>query len=421
MYTAYDAVAYLLDSTGGGSQDGYHRAIRSAVFNAYRDVIVAKDWRWYETTEEFDLNDSLSLTGVVPTVADLPANAADGDVYLVSSQNRRYKKYPIRGWVDIGPHGYYEHLLPFGVQSVDAIAMNEPVGWNYQSAYLEPRDFNRLFANTTWNSSSPAVWTVDKSPLAFDRYRVRMLQGYQWPATGTLTYRRRPRDLRYTGWEPIARKGFCSWRPGVSATFSANKIPDNMIGSVLRIIDDKSFHPESLSGMHPYTDEGVIWSVNTPDRDDASVISATLSHGTYDLTKYIITDALDISPGMYTALLSTAEFWLARLMGREASGVFELMQRDTRIAFENDAVAVISGDSRKHGHGPYGAYGNAGAYGYGALWWLYIRPGTDQGTRGCDGGSGGPNADGTCVLPCDVTGGSASTEFDDCGHATEAE
>jgi hypothetical protein len=33
---------------------------------------------------------------------------------------------------------------------------------------------------------------------------------------------------------------------------------------------------------------------------------------------------------------------------------------------------------------------------------------------------GGPNENGTCALPCDVSGGSASTEFDDCGHATEA-
>ena len=193
------------------------------------------NWRWYETSEAFDLDDDIVIKGTVPTVEDLPSDAEMWDAYLVSDKNRRYRMQPVRGWVDIGPHGYYEHLLPWGVQSVDSIAMNEPVGWNYQTAYLEPRDFSRLYANTTWNSSSPAVWTVDKSPLAFDRYRVRVLQGYQWPATGTLTYRRRPKDLRYTGFEPIARKGECSWNTQFTATLSSNVWRDDMVGAVLRI------------------------------------------------------------------------------------------------------------------------------------------------------------------------------------------
>ena len=190
---------------------------------------------------------------------------------------------PVRGWVDIGPHGYYEHLLPWGVQSVDSIAMNEPVGWNYQTAYLEPRDFSRLYANTTWNSSSPAVWTVDKSPLAFDRYRVRVLQGYQWPATGTLTYRRRPKDLRYTGFEPIARKGVCSWNAQFTATLSSNVWRDVMVGAVLRIRDDKVYRP-SLPGIHPYEEEAVVYELLAA-LPDAWVLSPTGKHALYDTCK----------------------------------------------------------------------------------------------------------------------------------------
>lgn len=423
MYTASDAIYYLLDMTGGGAQDSYHRVLRQAVFNSYREVITATNWRWYETSEEFDMEADGEIKGTVQTVADLPSDANDFDIYLVSSQNRRYQKKPVRGWTDIGPQGYYEHLLPWGVQSVDSIAMNEPVGWNYQAAYLEPRDFNRLYANTTWNSSSPAVWTVDKSPLAFDRYRVRVLQGYTWPATGTLTYRRRPRDLRYTGFEPNARKGLCSWNDQGTASLSSNKFRENMVGCVLRIIDDTSYHPESLTGMHPYTDEGVIYELQETD-SDASILSPHGNLGlpseTYDKCKYIITDALDVSPGMYSAILSNAEVWVNRMQGRDYGTTYELYSKDLRLAFESDAVATISGSSRKHGHGAYGGYGAGGGYG-GSLWWLYIRPGTDQGTRGCNGGVGGPNENGTCVLPCDVSGGSASTEFDDCGHATEVE
>ena len=306
MYTASDAIYYLLDMTGGGAQDSYHRVLRQAVFNSYREVITATNWKWYETSEEFDMDVDGEFKGTVKTVADLPSDANDFDIYLVSSQNRRYQKKPVRGWTDIGPQGYYEHLLPWGVQSVDSIAMNEPVGWNYQAAYLEPRDFNRLYANTTWNSSTPAVWTVDKSPLAFDRYRVRVLQGYTWPATGTLTYRRRPRDLRYTGFEPNARKGLCSWDQEWTASLTSNKWRENMVGCVLRIIDDTSYHPESLTGMHAYEDEGVIYDIQEGTDTDASILSPTGKHQTYNECKYIITDALDVSPGMYSCLLYTS-------------------------------------------------------------------------------------------------------------------
>ena len=419
MYTAFDCVSYLLDSTGGGAQDSYHRVLRQAVFHSYREVITAMNWRWYETSEAFDLDDDVVIKGTVPTVEDLPSDAEMWDAYLVSDKNRRYRLQPVRGWVDIGPHGYYEHLLPWGVQSVDSIAMNEPVGWNYQTAYLEPRDFSRLYANTTWNSSSPAVWTVDKSPLAFDRYRVRVLQGYQWPATGTMTYRRRPKDLRYTGFEPIARKGECSWNAQFTATLSNNVWRDDMVGAVLRIRDDNVYHPESLTGIHPYEDEAVVYELIDGSPSDAWVLSPTGKHALYNTCKYCITDALDISPGMYSAILSNAEMWVNRLTGKDYQTTFELYQKDLRLAFESDAVATISGTSRKHGYGPYGVYGNDGGYGYGSLWWLYIRPGSDGGVRGCNGGTGGPNADGTCELPCDVSGGTASTEFDDCGHATE--
>ena len=419
MYTASDAIYYLLDTTGGGAQDSYHRVLRQAVFNSYREVITATNWRWYETTEEFEMDESSHIDGTVGSVSDLPSVAEVGDVYMVSSQNRRYRYQPVRGWVDIGPIGYCEHMLPWGVQSVDSISLNEPAGWNYQASYLEPRDFNRLYANTTWNSTSAAMWTVDKSPLAFDRYRVRVLQGYSYPSSGTLTYRRRPRDLRYTGFEPNARKGLCSWNQEWTASLTSNKWRGNMVGSVLRIIDDTSYHPESLTGMHPYTDEGVIYDLAGTDAD-ALILSPNGNKGlpsdTYSGCKYIITDPLDVSPGMYSAILSNAEVWVNRMQGRDYGTTYELYSKDLRLAFESDAVATISGSSRKHGHGAYN-YGGSG----GSLWWQYLRPGSDQGTRDCNGGVGGPNADGTCALPCDVSGGSASTEFDDCGHVTEAD
>lgn len=363
MYTASDVIEHLLDSVGGGAQDHSHRVLRQSVFHSYRDLITARDWRWHDTSEEVYIN----------TV-------------------------------------YFEHVLPWGVQSVDSITVDEPVGWDYVGSYLEPRDFTRVYNNTTWNASTPTIWTVDKKP-GQDRYRVRVLAGWQHPVTATLTYRRRPKDIRYTGYEPTSRSGTASWpeNSGI-VTLDGGNINHLMVGSVVRVNGDTSFHPEGLTGMHPYTDEAVITIVG----DNLTVLSPEGTNAEYSESKYIITDALDISPGMYTAMLSGAEMWTRRLLGKGVEQSAALYTRDLKAAFESDAVAVISGGPRKHGWGAYGVYGRGA--GVGALWWLYIRPGEDQGTRDSNGGVGGPDAEGTCVLPNDNWGGRADTEFDSCGN-----
>jgi hypothetical protein len=61
------------------------------------------------------------------------------------------------------------------------------------------------------------------------------------------------------------------------------------------------------------------------------------------LTKYAITDIVDASPQMYTAILSAAELWYARVAGKSADSVLAIYNRDLRIAMENDAVVPWSG------------------------------------------------------------------------------
>ena len=96
---------------------------------------------------------------------------------------------------------------------------------------------------------------------------------------------------------------------------------------------------------------------------------------------------------------------MARLMGKNIEGATGIYGRDLRMAYEGDAVATFSGRSRV-GQG-------TGGGGYGSYWWLYIRPGVDQGLN-CRP-FGGPNADGTCVIPGDVHGGASDTVYDSCG------
>ncbi len=50
LYTAQDAMEYMLATTTGGTQDSEHRALRAAIGNGYRDVIQHKDWACHDTS-----------------------------------------------------------------------------------------------------------------------------------------------------------------------------------------------------------------------------------------------------------------------------------------------------------------------------------------------------------------------------------
>ena len=52
----------MLDSTGGGlkTRITYLNSVHS-----YREVITAMNWRWYETSEAFDLDDDIVIKGTV--------------------------------------------------------------------------------------------------------------------------------------------------------------------------------------------------------------------------------------------------------------------------------------------------------------------------------------------------------------------
>jgi hypothetical protein len=317
MYTAQDLADYLFSTTGGGAQDQEHRLLRQAIFNGYREVVTARDsWRWYVSEDKFDLGGQNSVT---------------------------------------------TYLLPWGVQSVDSITL--PLT-NVSVTYVTPTEWARLL-NSQWRNLTRIVWTVLPSKSSPDRYELLTFNGFATDSFVTLTYRRRPRDLRFTGWEKQARCGTVEWDgsvvQGTGTTFSPQ-----MQNCVIRVSSDPSKHPESLAGMNGYSDEALIQKV-----DDQDTIHVWSPQGqlTYPAgTKYVITEYLDISPTMYTACLSACEMWLARLMGKNFEGAAGLYGRDLRMAFEQDVVAPISGQRQSS---PFGWYS-----------FFYLGAGADQGVPG---------------------------------------
>ena len=359
MYTAYDAVEYLMSSTGGGAQDAEHRMLRQSLFHAYRDLVTARDWRWYQAVESIELE-------------------ASGDITT--------------------------HTLPWGVQSVDSVALKEP---HLIADYVDPTEWHRIVASP-FRQLVRLIWTILPSKFSPDRYDLKILNGYRYTQTCTLTYRRRPKDLCFTGWEPTSRVGTVNWT-GSEVTGTGTQFSNQMLGCVLRVSGSPDKCPESMAGITPYRDEALITGIAGPTKAYAWSPATGVA---YAGTKYVVTDYLDISPGMYTALLSGAEVWLSRLSGKNVEGAGGVYGRGLRMAYESDAVAPLSGRRDRMGF-------------YYSFW--YLRPGTDGGTGG--GGSGGET--GQCPLKPDISGGdavnnsgnswdggSASTVFGACGDAS---
>lgn len=348
MYTALDLTEYLMATTGGGAQDAEHRVLRQAVFHAYRDLVSVREWRWYHTKE---------------------------DLYLSTSSR------------------VSNHVLPWGVSSVDSVMLTEP---EMLADYVEPMTFERM-ASSDYADGMRLVWTISPSKTFIDRMELRILNGARWTSRLILTYRRRPRDLRVTGYEPTSRAGSIDWS-GDAVTGSGTKFSNQHVGCVIRVSGDSSWHPESLAGMHPYTDEGIVTSVSG---QNALYAWSPAGQFTYFNTKYVLTDYLDVAPTMYTALLSGAEVWAARLLGKSIDGATGIYGRDLRLAFEADAMAPISG--RRDGQ--------CGYYN----WW-YLRPGADTGNGGGTGGGGiiggGGGDTGACPNLPDLDGNDADGPWD---------
>ena len=227
-YAAQDVLEYLMNSAGGGAQEGEHRLLRSAAANALRDVANSREWRWYETE------------------AALPAP-------LAGSNNKIY-------------------ILPEDVKSVDSVV---PPDRTVITEFVNPREWRRLEIYTL-PTPAPLYWTVVRCPTKPDRWQMMFAgnpTGIRTDLTYYFTYRRQPAPLKYMGYEEPCRDG------SLNAT--------NAAGCVKRYGTSANF-PEGMSGIHPYTAEEILGLdgslQGTPPAGAKTVVSTRLDVSPHMLT-----------------------------------------------------------------------------------------------------------------------------------------
>lgn len=358
-YAVQDVVDHLISVTGGGSQDAEQRDIRAAVHHAYRDLINVKDWHWHITQGRIMLQPAetvgvtISSGGLVltrssgswPTYAKNCRVYANGVVAQVGERTSNTVltlspsfKFPTSfdGAADVILYRN-TYQLPADFRNMDALVTQDRTSI---TSYVSPTDWARI-ERSILLSGDPVYWTVmrDESSTVPDRWVVRVC-GYPTSAeTLDFTYRRKVDPPRYTGYETSARAGTVSC-PGTTAVTGINTgFKSDMANCILRVIESSVNHPEPLSGIYPFAEQSVIASVG-------SATTITLKDalaGTYSGHKYVISSGLDLSEAMFSAVLSGAELWLARMRKGNVQASAESYARDLRMAMEADVMSPISG------------------------------------------------------------------------------
>ncbi len=205
--------------------------------------------------------------------------------------------------------GSGDFVLPDGVRNLDALIPPDTVAT--PTIHVSPADWTRIDTKLP-TIDSPVYWTVIKSPEHADRWLLK-LAGAPASTTYRFTYRRLPQQIRYMGYEQEARQSGFS------------------VDGAVRRYGTATHFPESMAGIHPYTAQEVIGL--------AGSLQGTPPAG----AKTAVSDYLDLSPTMYTALLSGAEVWLGRLLGKNVEGATTVHARDLRLAFESDVIVPLSG------------------------------------------------------------------------------
>jgi hypothetical protein len=123
----------------------------------------------------------------------------------------------------------------------------------------------------------------------------------------------------------------------ITVTGTDTEFPQDLVGSVIRF-GTSGDDPDPKAGTSPFVRERYIAS-----RLGDTGLTVTEPLAARSDVRYSISDPIDASPTMYTAILSACEMWYARIAGKPAADAMQMYGRDLRIAMENDVISPLSG------------------------------------------------------------------------------
>lgn len=365
--TYFDLVESLIVSSYGGPQDAEQRDIRTAVQRAYNEITTINEWSHYYQhgriitqpqyqtgTVAFNAStNQLTLSGGTwPTWAELGSVSigraiAKVDTRVSNTVLKLDSTLTFAGTLAAG-QAYVLYQTDYPLPA-DFRNMDEPSNeFNWWSGlYLKPDEAMKL-ERVGNRSGRPWHWTVLKNPNG-SGYILKLVGYPTSQETLDFTYRRYPRQIKYSGHEPSMRFSSITANDVLertSNTFS-QAFSASMVGSVIRIGTTTDF-PGPIESLTPYVSEALIEQVTTlVDANDTAIVNAP---DTVSGQKAIVTDPADVARHMEVALHSCAAYWLDRIRGGKAEQSFSTYQRDLRLALEQDQLAPLSGRTREIWH-----------------------------------------------------------------------
>lgn len=365
--TYFDLVESLIVSSYGGPQDAEQRDIRTAVQRAYNEITTINEWSHYYQhgriitqpqyqtgTVAFNAStNQLTLSGGTwPTWAELGSVSIGRAIAKVDTRvsNTVLKLDSTLTFASTLAAGQAyvlyqtDYPLPADFRNMDEPS-NEFNWWS--GLYLKPDEAMKL-ERVGNRSGRPWHWTVLKNPNGAG-YILKLVGYPTSQETLDFTYRRYPRQIKYSGHEPSMRFSSITANDVLERTSNTfgQVFSASMVGSVIRIGTTTDF-PGPIESLAPYVSEALIEQVTTlVDANDTAIVNAP---DTVSGQKAIVTDPADVARHMEVALHSCAAYWLDRIRGGKAEQSFSTYQRDLRLALEQDQLAPLSGRTREIWH-----------------------------------------------------------------------
>jgi hypothetical protein len=356
LLTYYDAVEHLITSSFGGPQDAEQTDIRTAVQRAYTEISTIRDWNYYQTHGRIRFS-TLWHGTVTYSSSTRQFTLVTGDAFPTNAVLCRMR-------ID-------NTVVKIAQRVSDTVLLCDPVltppvditlpttALLYQDTFPLPSDFRTLDSpidHVAWTrfiyvsadqamklenannlAGPPHAWTVIKDP-ASPGWAIKVI-GYPVENSNLdFTYRRTPRRLRISGHEASSRQGTVTVN-GTAVTGTGTAFTSGMVGSVMRF-GTSTDSPGGDGSMKPYQSEAVIASVQ-------SATSCTLATSvTATGALYLVSDIVEMSPGMFNGFLSCAAYWLARTRNTKPDNAFAMYQRDLRLAMEGDQLTPFQQPQR---------------------------------------------------------------------------
>lgn len=331
LVTYEDALTRLKRFLGGTHFARSDEDVKVAVDSAYQGLCTERKWHYYNSiwgfntqapvestgtyvhstrkltmataTPSWVLTGAISMDGIVADVESLNT-ATNPSVMLMGTDRNFGQNYATSTSLTL----YQEHItLPDNFRDIDVSVAGDAAGRPLSCMSPSEYVYQHQFGSVT---GDPTHYCIMQDPENLGRTALFLYPAPAQVRTYRVAYRKKPRDLWYTGTEAEASEtGTVTISAAAAITGSSTAFASRMAGSVFRVSSTANTVPTDKYGTNRYAEQGIIKTYTSA----TSLTLASAFTGTYSSARFVISDPVDIDPIMIPAFYARCRLELARL------------------------------------------------------------------------------------------------------------